>query len=102
MLEKLCAVVKSQFLYIYWENDVTQPKILCQVLKKEIKWKCLISEFWKKKKYSEENIVLIHWQILQLLILAVPVQQASQTDNFIKIDKLIVFFFYVTYYIQFC
>ena len=32
-----------------------------------------IRGLWKKKKYSEESIVLIRWQILQLLILAVLV-----------------------------
>ena len=37
-----------------------------------------IRGLWKKKKYSEENIMLIHWQILKLLILAVPVRQVSQ------------------------
>ena len=37
-----------------------------------------IRGLWKKKKYSEENTVLIHWQILQLLILILPVGQVSQ------------------------
>ena len=37
-----------------------------------------ITGLWMKKKYSEENIVSVHWQILQLLILAVPVCQVSQ------------------------
>ena len=37
-----------------------------------------IRGLWKKKKYSEENIVLIHWQILQLLILAEPVLKSKK------------------------
>ena len=41
-----------------------------------------IRELWKKKKYSEENIVSIHWQILQLLILAVSVHQVSLKRRF--------------------
>ena len=45
-----------------------------------------IRGLWEKKKYSEENIVLVHWQILQLLILA---------DNIIEVVELIssLFFF---------
>ena len=37
-----------------------------------------IRELWKKKKYPEENIVSIHWQILQLLILPISVGQVNQ------------------------
>ena len=44
-----------------------------------------IRELWKKKKYSEENMVSLHWQILQLLILAVPVHQVSQKRQYYQI-----------------
>ena len=43
-----------------------------------------IRELWKKKKYSEENIVSIHWQILQLLILAVSVHQVSSKKTILS------------------
>ena len=46
-----------------------------------------IRGLWKKKKYSEENIVLVHWQILQLVIFAKRVRQVCQKkDNVIKVS----------------
>ena len=55
-----------------------------------------IREFWKNKKYYEENIVSINWQTLQLLILAVPVCQVNQKKTILSrwTDLLIVFFLY--------
>ena len=58
----------------------------------KVKWSD-IRGLWKKKKYSEENIVSIHWQILKLLVLTVPVRQVSlKKSNVIEVNELIVFF----------
>ena len=47
-------------IIIYWENyHVTQRKIFYQVFEKSDQWV-------GKKIYSEENIVSIHGQLLQL------------------------------------
>ena len=106
MFEKRCAVVKSPWwhvekIIIYWENHhVTHRKILCQVFK--IKWSEIVwyQKVVKKENYSEENIVSIHWQILQLLILAVPVHQVSKKKTMLsrQTNLIIVFFTYVIQY----
>ena len=59
-----------------------------------------IKRLWKKKIYSEENIVSVHWQILQLLILAVPVHQVSKKKTMLsrQTNLIIVFFTYVIQY----
>ena len=48
-----------------------------------------IRELWKKKKYPEENIVSIHWQILQLLI---SWSSQSKKESAIEVGELIVCF----------
>ena len=75
MLEKCCAVVKvtddtwKKLLFIEKIIKSHNAKYYVKSLKRNKK-NHLISEGCKKKKCSEENIVLIHWEILQLLILA--------------------------------
>ena len=86
-LEKCCAVLKSYWwhmekIIIHWEIMSQNPKDYVQSLNKNNVKLSDIRELWKEKRYSEENIVLIHWQMLQLLTLAVPVQQVSQKRQF--------------------
>ena len=58
----------------------------------KVKWSD-IRGLWKKKKYSEENIVSIRWQVLKLLVLTVPFRQVSlKKSNVIEVNELIVFF----------
>ena len=88
ILEKSCAVVKRYWwhmekIIIYWEIVMSHnPKYYVKSLKRNKVNSFDIRELWKKKKYSEENIVSIHWHILQLLILAVQVHQVSQKRKF--------------------
>ena len=49
-----------------------------------------IREFWKKKKYLEENIVLIQWHIHCWFWLCQFIKPVEK-HNFIMVDKLIVF-----------
>ena len=69
-------------IIIHWEIMSQNPKDYVQSLNKNNVKLSDIRELWKEKRYSEENIVLIHWQMLQLLTLAVPVQQVSQKRQF--------------------
>ena len=55
-----------------------------------------------RRKYSAYTaLYMIHWQILQLMILAVPVHQVSQKKKVIpwyEVKELIVFFLYAVEY----
>ena len=107
MPEKRCAVIKS-----YWWNMgkkwlfiekiiMSHRRKLCQVFKKkysEIVW---YQSVVKEEKYSEENIVSIHWQILQLLIVAVPVHQVSKKRQFYR-GRRNYCLFSLCYIVQFC
>ena len=61
-------VTHGKIYYLLRKLSCHKREILCQVFKKKDK-SSDIRVLWKKKKYSEENIVLIQWQTLQLLIL---------------------------------
>ena len=88
MLEIRWAAVNSYWWYmgkiiLYWKIIISHnPKYYFKSSKRNKVYLSDIREFWKNKKYSEENIVSIHWQILQLLILAVPVRQVNQKKQF--------------------
>ena len=58
------------------------PKYYVKSLKRNKVTSSDIRELCQKKKYSEENAMSIHCQILQLLILAVSVHQVSQKRQF--------------------
>ena len=106
MLEKHCAVVKIKLVTwkIFIERIMSHnAKCYIKSLKRNKVKSCEISGLWKKKNYSEENILLMHWQILQLLILAVLFHQVSQkNDNIIEVDKLIDCLFSFCSILKFC
>ena len=96
MLEKLCAVIKSYRWHvekiIYLLRNNAKYRNVKSLKGNKVKWSD-IRGLWKKKKYSEENIVSIRWQVLKLLVLTVPVRQVSlKKSNVIEVNELIVFF----------
>ena len=112
--EKPCVVVKSYWwhmekMIIYWEIIMSHnPEYYVKSLKRNKVKSSNIRELRKKKKYSEENVVPIHWQILQLLILAVPVHQVNQKRQFYQTRRtyclfsLFLFLLIQWVFVKFC
>ena len=92
-----------------WKKLFTEKIIMSHnakyyvVFKSEITYHRVVNgEIIFRRKYSAYTaLYMIHWQILQLMILAVPVRRVSQKKKVIpwyEVKELIVFFLYAVEY----
>ena len=85
-ISQICQGVFWKLLFIKKQSIVNpkktvNPKYYVKSLERNKVRLSDIRELWKKEKIFRSKIVTIHWQILQLLIFAVPVYQVSKKKS---------------------